>query len=183
MLPVEIFWNDLKSDWLVKELRPWGKPEISDLQESRFSRYVFEISLLDLDLEPFSFHFHFSISIFSHFHFTFISRSRSQVIFFHLHFSKRVNDIFSSLFTSRLSKTHSRRALASPVGVSKEGSWWSFSIKVFKSKPAVAASSSWPPEIRMWSQWKRKHLMNTWRKKETSITNISLSVCNLSWAK
>ena len=32
-------------------------------------------------------------------------------IFSHLHFSKRVNGIFSSLFTSRLSKTHSRRTL------------------------------------------------------------------------
>ena len=31
--------------------------------------------------------------------------------FSHLHFSKRVNGIFSSLFTSRLSKTHSRRTL------------------------------------------------------------------------
>ena len=59
------------------------------------------------------------------FYFTFTSRSRFSVIFispsffdldlksffFHLHFSKRVNDILSSLFTSRLSKTHSRRTL------------------------------------------------------------------------
>ena len=39
----------------------------SDLRESRFSRFFFEISLLDL--EWFLFHFHFSISIFSHFYF------------------------------------------------------------------------------------------------------------------
>ena len=86
----------------------------SDLRGSRFSRILenfFEISLLDLDLESFLFHFHFSISISSHFHFTFISRSRSQVKKIHLHFLKRVNGIFSLLFTSRLSKTHSRRTL------------------------------------------------------------------------
>ena len=63
-----------------------------------------------LDLEYFLFHYHFSISISSHFYFTFISRS--QVIFFHLHSSTRVNGIFSSLFTSPLSKTHSRRTLS-----------------------------------------------------------------------
>ena len=66
---------------------------------------ILEISLLDLDLEAFSFHF----SISSYFYFTFISGSQFQVTFFH--FSKKVNGIFSSLFTSRLSKTHSRRTL------------------------------------------------------------------------
>ena len=69
--------------------------------------------------------FHFSISILKLFHFTFTSQSRFPVIFislsfldldlnslfFHLHFSIRVNGIFSSLFTSRLSKTHSCRTL------------------------------------------------------------------------
>merc|ERR1712074_12318 len=42
--------------------------------------------------------FHFSISISMHFHFTF-------------HFSKRVNQIFISLFTSRTFNIHSRRTL------------------------------------------------------------------------
>ena len=42
--------------------------------------------------------FHFSISISRHFHFTF-------------HFSKRVNQIFISLFTSRTFNIHSRRTL------------------------------------------------------------------------
>ena len=59
--------------------------------------------------------FHFSISISRHFHFTFHSRSRSQGIFislfildlelkafvFHFSFSKWVNQIFISLFTSQ----------------------------------------------------------------------------------
>jgi len=47
-----------------------------------------EISLLDLDLEAFSFHFSLLEKSESDFHFTF-------------HFSKRVNQIFISLFTSR----------------------------------------------------------------------------------
>ena len=63
--------------------------------------------------------FHFSIS--RHFHFTFHSRSRSWAIFislfildhktfsFHFSFSKWVNQIFISLFTSRTSNIHSRR--------------------------------------------------------------------------
>ena len=80
--------------------------------------------------------FHFSISISKLFHFTFTSRSRFPVIYisfldlnlkafvfhclleksewhfyFTLHFSGEVKDIFSSLFTSRLSKTNSRRTL------------------------------------------------------------------------
>ena len=47
-----------------------------------------EISLLDLDLEAFSFHFSLLEKSESDFYFTF-------------HFSKRVNQIFISLFTSR----------------------------------------------------------------------------------
>ena len=47
-----------------------------------------EISLLNLGLEAFSFHFSFLKKSESDFHFTF-------------HFSKRVNQIFISLFTSR----------------------------------------------------------------------------------
>ena len=47
-----------------------------------------EISLLDLDLEAFSFHLSLLEKIESNFHFTF-------------HFSKKVNQIFISLFTSR----------------------------------------------------------------------------------
>ena len=47
-----------------------------------------EISLLDLDLEAFSFHFSLLEKSESDFHFTF-------------HFSKRVKQIFISLFTSR----------------------------------------------------------------------------------
>ena len=57
----------------------------SDLRESGM---IFKFSKI---LEK----FHLSISISSHFDFTFISRS--QVIFFHLHFSKRVNGILCSL--------------------------------------------------------------------------------------
>ena len=48
---------------------------------SRSRSFFISLSLLDLD--------------FSHFHFTFITWSPSQVIFFHLHFSKKVNGIFS----------------------------------------------------------------------------------------
>ena len=47
-----------------------------------------EISLLDFDLEAFSFHFSLLEKSESDFHFTF-------------HFSKRVNQILISLFTSR----------------------------------------------------------------------------------
>ena len=47
-----------------------------------------EISLLDLDLKAFSFHF------------SFLEKSESD-FYFTSHFSKRVNQIFISLFTSR----------------------------------------------------------------------------------
>ena len=70
-----------------------------------------EISLLDL--EAFSFHFHFSISISSHLYFTFISRSRYQVILFSLELLEKSEKHFFFTFSSRLSKTHSRRTLDS----------------------------------------------------------------------
>ena len=47
-----------------------------------------EISLLDLGLEAFSFHF------------SLLEKSESD-FYFNFHFSKRVNQIFISLFTSR----------------------------------------------------------------------------------
>ena len=56
-----------------------------------------EISLLDLDLEAFSIHFSFSISR----HFNFILEKSEPYFHFTSHFSKRVNHIFISLFTSR----------------------------------------------------------------------------------
>ena len=58
---------------------------LENFQEILNSR---EISLLDLDLEAFSFHFSLLEKSESDFYFTF-------------HFSKRVNQIFISLFTSR----------------------------------------------------------------------------------
>ena len=81
--------------------------------------------ILDLDFEVFSFHFSFSISISRHFHFTFHSRNEWNWFSFHFsllemsepdfhftfHFSKWVNQISISLFTSRTSNIHSRRTL------------------------------------------------------------------------
>ena len=87
---------DTKFDKNNYHLRRVQNPKQSRLgmifKSSKILKNSREISLLDL--EAFSFHFHFSISISSRFYFTFISRS--QVIYFLLHFSKRVNGIFSS---------------------------------------------------------------------------------------
>ena len=95
----------------IRMANPSAEPKTKYVRNLfKFSKILYNsCEILLFDLEAFSFQFHFLIS--SHFYFTFISRSRSQVIFFHLHFSERVNVIFSSLFTSRLSKTHSRRTL------------------------------------------------------------------------
>ena len=68
---------------------------LENFQEISNSR---EISLLDLGLEAFSFHF------------SLLEKSESD-FYFNFHFSKRVNQIFISLFTSRTFNIHSRRAL------------------------------------------------------------------------
>ena len=82
-----------------------------------------EISLLDLDLEAFSFHFSLLEKSESYFYFTFhfskrvnqifisLFTSRKERIKFSFHFSKRVKQIFISLFTSRTFNIHSRRTL------------------------------------------------------------------------
>ena len=71
------------------------------VKKSRFSRIVKnsrEFSLLDLDLEAFWFHFSLLEKEWKH-------------IFFTLHFSKKSESFFFSLFTSRTSQTHSRWGL------------------------------------------------------------------------
>ena len=97
-----------------------------------------EISLLDLDLEAFSFHFSLLEKSESDFYFTF-------------HFSKRVKQIFISLFTSRTFKIHSRRTLP------HKRSWYHPQLSNSKS---VFCLSSWQFKVSLFfvylcdnSQW------------------------------
>ena len=89
--------------------------------------------------------FHFLISISRHFHFTF--HSRSQGIFislfilemsetdfhFTFHFSKLVNQIFISLFTSQTFNIHSRRTLPLLVNILwKRIIFWKFNQREWR---------------------------------------------------
>ena len=73
------------------------------LDSQKFLEISREISLTNLDLEAFSFHFSPLEKSESDFHFTF-------------YFSKRVNQFFILLFTSRTFKIHSRRTLHKSEG-------------------------------------------------------------------
>ena len=90
------------------------------------SRSIFNsLFTLDLDFETFSFHFSLSISISRHFQFTF-------------HFLKWVNQISISLFPSRTSNIHSRRAL------------WDATLRVVENQTSILGSSEgrkWPKAL------------------------------------
>ena len=95
-----------------------------------------EISLLDLDLEAFSFHFSLLEKSESDFHFTF-------------HFSKRMKQIFISLFTSRTFNIHSRRTLEyrAPYDANNGCSTKSESFRFYVIVQPVCRKKTWPDSV------------------------------------